>query len=403
MRSLWRAALAVAVIAGALPACGGKEEPPEQTCEERARLVGRAFDEQGEARFPEFLVQTFSVFWNMEYDVDGVSIVEGFYPVSLLVPEDVTSIGVTLEVPSGNAILMEARADNQVLFALSPSMLPLTKANVVWLGIVSIVLPNNERTSVSGKCVDIWVAAADTDYDSPATMHVTSRRGEGASLNLNFVVDAALDVEDAALVAVAERAGDQLRGAFRVGEVTVERVAIGSTLAPTSSLADALGELPADDDGRLSVVLVDALLADEQDDQRVRAFVPGIPGTPFSGTEASYLRLSYGDHLSADGTLLLVDAMGDTLAHAVGKMFGLFHTTEARGMDVDPVDDTGRCLVRDYDLDRDGYVSPQECAAVDGANLMFWAWVPGVSLELTPMQLQVLQNHPLVLAEGETR
>lgn len=399
----WPLALGAAAISGLVGGCGKEEPVPNQTCEDRARLVGRAFDEDGTERFPSFLVQAFSIFWNMEYDRDGVTIVEGFYPVSLRIPEDVTSIGITLQVEEGSAIFMEARANDEVLFAISPTMVPKTKANVAWPETVSIVLPNNEHTDISGKCVDIWVAAADVDPEDPAIMLVTSRRGVGKQLNLNFIVDEALDVSDATLVEVAERASHLLQEAFQIGEVTFERAPLGDSLNPLDSLENALGDLREEHDDRLNIVVVETLLLDEEDDTRARFFVPGTPGTPISGTEASFVRIALSEHFTADGADVHTEFMGDTLAHAIGKMFGLFHTSEPKGNDVDPIDDTPKCLLREKDFDRDGFVSGKECESLDGTNLMFWSWVPGVNLTLTETQIRVLKNHPLVLADGEVR
>ena len=392
------------LLVGGIAACGENPAPNEPTCEDNARVVGRIVDEDGTERFPDYLIQTFPIEWNMEEVLDDTTttLVEGFYPVRLQIPEDVTSVGITLAAPGARPLLMGISAGDDTFFALSPTQRPLTKANVAWPDAVSVVLPNNEATTVSGRCLEVWVGALDAHVDDPAQMYVTSRRGHGDALNLNFLVSSALDVDDDAILRVAARAARFFEPAFTAGEVSIERVELPPTLSVEEPLEPYLVDLRGELSDRLSVALVESLTVDD-DEHFARFFSPGLPGAPFAGLESSVLRLAVGEHRDASGIGLQEDFLGDSLAQAVAQMLGLFPVTEPSGLDADPIGDTPQCLARDFDANDDGVVDAIECADDGADNLMFWSWTPGRALHLTEQQLAALRNHPVVLADGEVR
>lgn len=390
-------------LVGALSfaACDKGEPFTPPDCRENARVVGRVLQEDGSFRYPDYLIQTIAVVWNMEYEVNDVTIVEGFHPIRLLVPDDVTSIGITLQSEDANPVLTEIRAEGETFFGLNPTQLPLTKASTTWPSAVSIVLPNNEKTSVTGKCVEVWVAATDTTAEDRAELFVTSRRGEGAQLNLHFVIADEVALDEETLDAVVARTARYFEGAFTLGTPTVERLPMDAIQDLREQSVHELAAYLPDDINRLQVLVVDELIGD--DGSSVRFFSPGLPGTPFLGLNTSSIRLALSEHLNADGTALSTDFLGDSLARAITQMFGLFHVTEASGKDVDPIGDTPQCLASEYDRDQNGVVSPAECAQAGADNLMFWTATPGIGLRLSAQQNAVLRNHPVVLAEGEIR
>jgi hypothetical protein len=113
----------------------------------------------------------------------------------------------------------------------------------------------------------------------------------------------------------------------------------------------------------------------------------GIPGPQtMHGTGAS------GIAISAD-SLDQPDALGRVIAHEIGHMLGLFHTSESNGMVIDPLPDTPECRL-DHDTDGDGKLSPEECDGWGTDNLMFWANRGGIGL--TADQTAVLRTAPVL-------
>jgi hypothetical protein len=140
----------------------------------------------------------------------------------------------------------------------------------------------------------------------------------------------------------------------------------------------------------------------------------GLPGAPTSG--AAMLSANIGDGSCVPGQLD-VDACGSDMAgyiaaHEIGHWLGLYHTTEATGVQFDPLDPTPTCACdacasseeRPYCGDplSPGLVAPSRCVSGGetcggGDNLMFWAFDPAVSKGLvTPAQGLVMLVNPAV-------
>jgi len=124
----------------------------------------------------------------------------------------------------------------------------------------------------------------------------------------------------------------------------------------------------------------------------------GIPGIPIRGTPGSGLVVTMADFPNG------LDFISKTIAHESGHWLGLFHTTESSGRVFDPLPDTPQCPQVPYDTDHDGIMLPQECAALDATNLMFWASYPLNLLShlLTPNQQFVILRNPLVSQAPES-
>jgi hypothetical protein len=121
--------------------------------------------------------------------------------------------------------------------------------------------------------------------------------------------------------------------------------------------------------------------------------IPGpqiIQGTAHSGVAVNML----GGFSSLTPDFLRTQ--GDTMAHELGHLLGLFHTTESDGQSFDPIADTPECPASKYDKDGDGKVSANECATVDGGNLMFWSSASFPQETLTATQRKVISLNPAV-------
>lgn len=121
--------------------------------------------------------------------------------------------------------------------------------------------------------------------------------------------------------------------------------------------------------------------------------IPGpqiIQGTAHSGVAINMI----GGFGALTHDFLLMQ--GSTMAHELGHLLGLFHTTESEGKSFDPIADTPSCPAKEYDKNGDGLVSAEECVSVDGANLMFWASASFRQENLTPTQRKTISLNPAV-------
>ena len=117
----------------------------------------------------------------------------------------------------------------------------------------------------------------------------------------------------------------------------------------------------------------------------------GAPGPQgVHGTAASGVAIAVDLHREP-GLPIDLD-MGRTLAHELGHYLGLFHTSEADGLILEPLPDTPECDYR-HDTDGDGFVLPEECEDAGADNLMFWA---ASGDALTAQQGDVIRRMPIL-------
>lgn len=118
-------------------------------------------------------------------------------------------------------------------------------------------------------------------------------------------------------------------------------------------------------------------------DGEPQAEAGGIPGPlGMHGTGGSGIAIAT-DMMAGDP-----NGLGRTLAHELAHYLGLFHTSEAQGEVLDPLDDTPECRMT-RDVDGNG-LSVEDCQGFGADNLMFWAKGGGTSL--TAEQIGVLQR-----------
>jgi carboxyl-terminal processing protease len=140
---------------------------------------------------------------------------------------------------------------------------------------------------------------------------------------------------------------------------------------------------------------VNLFLVDDFSDGGILGIASGIPGS--LGIEGSHngVLVSLGSHqigFSLDKQLL-----AETIVHEAGHLLGLWHPTEDNGVEFDPLDDTPECRKANYDSNRNGQVSAEECVGNGAENIMFWAsWNGGEQNQLTDDQKIILQHSPLV-------
>jgi hypothetical protein len=256
---------------------------------------------------------------------------------------------------------------------------------------VSFLMPNNERTRLAEGCLAIYPYAEGDIQGSEVTVVVVTRReNPGSLLDMNVVRVGNTDISDdevgAALQVVDTLYGNA--GAPRIGEVEFWNLEGDAVVDAEGREIEDLRRYEFQTPRRLNVFLVSSF-----DEEGTLGIAAGIPAPPFETSPASGLVVAVDEHLSADGTSLDTQLLGETLAHEVGHMFGLYHTTEAEGGEYDVIADTPRCP--DSADDGDGEFTAEECESFDGRNLMFWTAGDFSQNQLTPMQSEVLSAYPV--------
>lgn len=169
---------------------------------------------------------------------------------------------------------------------------------------------------------------------------------------------------------------------------------IDSTEGPDSEFAELMTLAP---DGRALHVFYVEQISDPTlaDGYVLGGLAGGTPGpATVGGTRASGVGISTLDLRTAPRFKAF------SAAHETLHFLGLFHTTEADGQVLEPISDTPSCPIEN-DTDSDGLLSYQECAALDGNNIMFWI-SDGSRTEITATagQRYVVMRNPL-LRTGE--
>jgi len=259
--------------------------------------------------------------------------------------------------------------------------------------VAAVTMPINTQTIPQGGCLALDpVVYADVAGET-GTLHLVTRRGpsQPSQLDVNVFVVGSTDVTDDEIEAAIDRMSAIYAqgGAAMIGEVSV------STLSWPSPYVDAEGAEPAELRAQTSgnPAAVNLLLIQDFNEVGTLGIAAGIPGpNGVMGTAGSGVMVSVDTHLDGDGTTLLTDMMGETIAHEIGHQLGLFHTSESDGLTHDPITDTAECDAS-RDADRDEELSAEECESVGGRNFMFWtaAEVFGQT-EVSPTQAMVLRD-----------
>ncbi|MBC7173771.1 MAG: hypothetical protein H5U40_15125 [Polyangiaceae bacterium] len=116
----------------------------------------------------------------------------------------------------------------------------------------------------------------------------------------------------------------------------------------------------------------------------------GVAG-PFNG-----LLIHLENHTTGSGSLVSA-LLEETIAHEMGHMLGLFHTTESDAAFFDPISDTPECSIEN-DLDMDGLLLVDECLELGGDNLMFWT--PGTTTGAAVVQRTLTADQRFVISRS---
>jgi hypothetical protein len=303
-------------------------------------------------------------------------------PVYVLLPDDLSGVSIVAEAGAGSTVIVPV-VDDEIVRV--PSAEP-DKAR-------TLNFPFDERSDFAGRCLAFYPALVGGAEGDEIDVHIITRFQDAPqpALAVNLVVVGDTNLTD-------EELDDVTAAASRIytGNRAPEIVADGIYRVDGDSIVDdegdALDGLRArsfgEDPFAINVIFLRGFL-----DEGVLGFAGGVPGPAGVPTSASAVVLAVDSHLDGDGELNL-EQLASTLAHELGHQLGLFHTSEAEGDLHDPIDDTPECT-EDDDDDGDGELSVEECLEQDGANLMFYTSADDPQTELSPVQVELLNAHPM--------
>jgi hypothetical protein len=340
--------------------------------------------------------------------------------LALDVPDDALSLVVTADpgsAPRALALLELRGPDGELLFDANAQGAqpfdPASAQNAAPELAYSWMLPSSPALALApGRYQVALYAGASEPADAPVRVDAVLARGDAkaAAHPLQLTV---WSVPGSALDAQAAAADADLQAALTVmGELYA---AAGIELAPIAYRdldASAAGFAVLDDDAELArlladvaeqarperaldLVLVDQLVAPAA--TTVLAETSGVPGPP------AHPALARRGAVIVPLASLPTSATraGALLAHECAHYLGLRHTSEHDGARHDPLADTPECPAeRASHQARDGspLLSAEDCADLDGTNLMFYT-PPQSDLaqdQLTADQAFVLTGNPLV-------
>lgn len=324
--------------------------------------------------------------------------------VRVRVPSDTNGVHVTLEADNAKPVFLAVYLDGKLVdTAWETSRSRLSKLNLVWDDIVSFSLPNNTKTEPAGKCLAVQIGAIGASIGDTARLSVTTNRFEtrtgelpvnvGVSGTLEEYPNVVAEIMNDVRTIWAANAGIYLPKPEDLDMYTLE---VPSEFSVDSADFRAAMAAAYPNDMRMNIAFVDTISADDlHEDYVLLGVAGGVPAAPFVGTIGSSLLIALEPHLNAAGTQVNMQAIVSTVAHEIGHMMGLFHTSESDGSEHDPIADTPQCEYRERDENDDDMVTVSECRGYGAENLMFWEAEPS-AVALSPTQKAVVQRAVLV-------
>jgi hypothetical protein len=289
-----------------------------------------------------------------------------------VIPDDIVSILIAVEYGAAITAINGMAIDGERFVDL-PNAIGEAPFFHFPTGVASVTMPISEDTAARGGCLALDPVAYVDASGSVGDLHIVTRRGASSAsrIDVNVFVVGSTDITDAEVMAAVARMSEVYvgGGAAMIGEVSM------STLAWDDPYVDAEGEEA--DELRAAAIAdnsraINVLFVQDFNEVGTLGIAAGIPGpNGIMGTVASGVIISVDTHLDGDGSALLTDMMGETLAHELGHQIGLFHTSEDDGSEFDGIADTPECDA-DFDVDGDGELTAEECESADGRNFMFW-------------------------------
>lgn len=337
-------------------------------------------------------------------------------PLRFSLPSDMVGAIFSLLDEGNVPVIGEALLDGRLVGGAidTQGQTPLSRVSSMWNNAVSIGFPSNNRT-VPGqrRCVDLELYSVGLESSSPQLL-ITSTRRPASRLGTHFelelrVVDDAIDMEEAEDFArELPRYFSSLCGANLCPQPVISTsvmfidtpwdgdIVVDGDMSPAEMYAqiasqDIAGSAPRS----LKLVFVNSLsLGSIGEHLTTLGLAGGIPSVPKDGTAASSLFVAVEAHRVPSSYQLSHRFLAQTVAHEVGHMMGLFHTTEADGAVFDPIADTDECAAERYGTNAYDQVDSEICRDVGADNLMFWMG-GSASSYLTSEQTFVLRSHPL--------
>ena len=309
-----------------------------------------------------------------------------------VVPDDVRSLLVSVEQGERLTAINQLFLNGEVLIDL-PTELYAAPFFHEPIEVATVTLPINDESLPIGGCLAIDPVAYDTSESDIGRLHIVTRRdaAQDTEFRLNLIIVGDTEISDDELSDALGRMNDVYgdAGAPTIGETEAFDLEWPNIYldAEGTELNALRAAFTHEDHRRLNVFFVQDFT--EVGTLGFAAGIPGPNGVP--GTAASGVIISVDTHLNDDGTQLLTDLMGETMAHEIGHQIGLFHTTEAEGGG-DPIADTPECTTA-QDADGDGELTAEECVDLDGRNFMFWTASDDFAQpDMSPTQAAVLRD-----------
>jgi hypothetical protein len=341
-------------------------------------------------------------------------------PFVVDVPPEAASIAFVLN-ETGDVATQPAtitNPDGEVVFEVGATS---TNRVDAFRQVTTALVPVSPDVELSeGRWEFTFFSGSDTSANLQALMRIDEDVSSGTlDLNLHFVglesLDSSTAAEDEAFQAILDRVKTIYSDAgITIGEVAYYEVedlqysVLTTGAVASEEMLDLLKTVTPDRDNRAVNLFFVADIENPGSNRSLLGVSGGVPGPgPLHGTERSGVAVNMANYLAAvDGAGDLPSAQDEIaliIAHELGHYLGLFHTTEANGLELggedaingqDPLEQTALCP-DDADEDGDGVLSPLECEDADAGNLMFWS-PPNGATSLTAAQSEVIRRNPVV-------